>query len=56
MASWDQVKAHYRASTLYLDLVTEAIDFPPMFRTWIKMLHQVIRKKFQPFFNHALLF
>ena len=40
VASWDQVKAHDRASTSYLDLVLEAMQFPLAFRGWVKMLHK----------------
>ena len=40
LASWDQVKAHNRASTIYMDLVLEAMKFPLVFRDWVRMLHQ----------------
>ena len=40
VASWDQVKAHDRASTRYLDLVLEAMNFPILFRGWVRMLHE----------------
>jgi hypothetical protein len=40
VASWDQMKAHDRSSTLYLDLVLEAMKFPPVFRGWVRMLHR----------------
>ena len=40
VASWDQLKAHDRASTVYTDLVLEAMKFPLKFRDWIKMLHR----------------
>ena len=39
VASWDSMKAYDRASVVYLDKVTERMEFPPMFRSWIKMLH-----------------
>ena len=40
VASWDQVKAHNRASTSYLDRVLEAMQFPPVLRGWVRMLHR----------------
>jgi hypothetical protein len=40
LASWDQFKAHDRASTNYLDLVLEAMQFPLVFRGWVRMLHE----------------
>ena len=40
VASWDQVKAHDRANTGYLDLVLEAMQFPQVFRGWARMLHE----------------
>ena len=40
VASWDQMKAHDRASTIYLDLVLEAMKFSSVFRRWVRMLHR----------------
>ena len=40
IASFDNVKAYDRANTMYLEKVTEKMDFPPLFRAWMKMLHQ----------------
>ena len=40
LASCDQMKAHDRASTTYLELVLKAMKFPLVFQDWIKMLHQ----------------
>ena len=39
LAPWDALKAYDRASILYLDKVAESMDFPPLFRAWLKMLH-----------------
>ena len=39
LASWDAMKAYDRASTNYLDKVTQKMAFPPLFRAWMKMLH-----------------
>ena len=39
LASWDAMKAYDRSSTEYLDKVTERMSFPPLFRSWMKMLH-----------------
>ena len=39
MASWDAMKAFDRASTVYLKKVTERMAFPPLFRSWLRMLH-----------------
>ena len=39
MASWDALKAFDRASTVFLDKVTERMSFPPVFRAWLQMLH-----------------
>ena len=39
MASWDALKAFDRASTKFLDKVTERMAFPPIFRAWLQMLH-----------------
>ena len=40
IASWDSMKAYDRASIVYLDKVTERMDFPEVFRGWLKMLHR----------------
>ena len=40
VASFDNMKAYDRASTAYLDKVTEKMGFPPLFRSWLKMLHK----------------
>ena len=40
IASWDSMKAYDRASTVYLDKVIERMDFPLVFRGWMKMLHR----------------
>ena len=37
--SGDLMKAFDRAMVAYLDLVTEKMKFPQVFRDWIKMLH-----------------
>ena len=39
LASWDALKVYDRASTIYLDKVTKKMAFPPLFRSWLKMLH-----------------
>ena len=39
LASWDALKAFDRASTRFLDKVTERMSFPPVFRAWLQMLH-----------------
>ena len=33
------MKAYDRASVTYLDKVTERMNFPVLFRSWVKMLH-----------------
>ena len=40
LASFDNMKAFDRSSTVYLDKVTERMAFPPLYRAWLKMLHQ----------------
>ena len=39
LASWDALKAYDRASTVFLDKVTERMAFPQVFRSWLQMLH-----------------
>ena len=39
LASFDNVKAYDRSSTIYLEKVTERMSFPPTFRGWLQMLH-----------------
>ena len=39
IVSYDDVKAFDRASVRYCDLVMTAMDFPPQFRAWVRMLH-----------------
>ena len=39
IASFDNIKAYDRANTMYLEKVTERMLFPPLFRSWMKMLH-----------------
>ena len=39
LASYDNIKAYDRSSTVYLDKVTERMAFPPLFRSWLRMLH-----------------
>ena len=40
IASFDNIKAYDRANTTYLEKVTEKMEFPVLFRAWMKMLHQ----------------
>ena len=40
LTSADLLKAFDRAMVTYLDLVTERMQFPKMFRDWLKMLHE----------------
>ena len=40
IASWDAMKAYDRSSIVYLDKVTERMAFPPVFRGWLRMLHE----------------
>ena len=39
LASWDALKAFDRASTVYLNKVTERMAFPSLFQAWLRMLH-----------------
>ena len=39
LASFDNMKAYDRANTVYLEKVTARMAFPPVFRSWLKMLH-----------------
>ena len=40
IASFDNIKAYDRANTRYLEKVTKKMAFPPLFREWLKMLHE----------------
>ena len=40
IASYDMVKAYDRASVRFLLLVMERMEFPEVFRRWIRMLHE----------------
>ena len=39
LASFDNMKAYDRSSTVYFEKVTERMAFPPLYRSWLKMLH-----------------
>jgi hypothetical protein len=40
VVSYDDLKAFDRASVFYCDLVMKAMNFPPRFRAWVRMLHE----------------